>query len=272
MKVNLKLFSGIRPVMIKLLLIFMVLTVNSLVQATELNIAVASNFQVPAEKIQKLFEEQYQVKIQLLTASSGKHFAQIINGAPVDVFMAADVSYIEKLIEQGKAVAETNNTYAVGKLAMVFRKDFPIKTFREYQKLSEAGIFFTPEVFKKIQFRFLSMANPDLAPYGRAAQEVLGKMNFKASSVSRLVVGENINQAQQFLTSGNADLAMLALSQVINTDLNYLPVPTALYAPIRQNLVLIKSTRKKELALQFVQFLKTKKIRELIQKYGYDVL
>jgi molybdate transport system substrate-binding protein len=238
--------------------------------AGQLKIAVASNFLIPAQKIQNEFEIQYNKKIVLLAASSGKHYAQIANGAPIDILLAADTQYTEKLIQQGKALAETHITYAIGKIVLAFKKEFSRNIFKDYRQLCEKGEFFLPDNFAKLQYRFLAFAHPDLAPYGRAATEVMERLKIPLIGNPKLIKGENIMQTQQFLNSGNVDLAFLALSQVVGGDGMFLSVPTKLYAPIRQNLVVIKDSPETKTALQFFDFIKTEKIKKIIQQYGYE--
>lgn len=271
-----------------LLLIFMMFGV--LIQATELKVAVASNFLLPAEQIKKLFEAETQHKLNIISGSSGKHFAQIINGAPFDVFLAADSSYISKLEEQQLIEPGTKWQYAKGKLVLVLNRTKNLdlaaikKLFAEHKLFTSAG-------FKKLQFSYFAIANPDLAPYGRAAKELLEKLEVYPAISTKLVVGENILQAQQFVVTGNAEMGLLSLAQVIlSQEQNlYFTVPEKLYTPIVQEAVVLKSsllnnTKFKNLALDqkvradikaakaFVDFLKTPKVKKLIQGFGYDTL
>lgn len=264
---------------IKLLKTYIFLLIFTLlggeIEATELNIAVASNFQLPAEQIKKLFEANSKDKLNIISGSSGKHYAQIINGAPFDIFMAADSSYIKKLEEQNLNVPGTKWQYARGKLALVVKpkKDLDKENLK---KLFAENKLFTSVGFKGLQFTHLAIANPDLAPYGRAAREVLEAIGIYQDLKSKIVVGENIQQAHQFVASGNAEIGFLSLAQVINTDELYFSVPEKLYAPILQEVVVLKSKNgsdvKSEAAKAFIEFLKTERVKKLIQSFGYETL
>jgi molybdate transport system substrate-binding protein len=286
-----------------LLLIFILL--GDWLQAVELKVAVAANFQIPAETIKKLFEAEYPYKIILIAGSSGKHFAQITNGAPFDIFFSADPSYINKLEELKLTDEGSRSQYAKGRLALVFAAN---KNF-ESEKLKKLHIenkLFTPEEFKKLVFTHLAIANPDLAPYGRAAKETLEKIGNYQTIKNRLVIGENIQQTQQFMISGNAELGFLSLAQVVSRGEFYLLVPENLYSPIVQEVVILRSPKgkpnfespkrsanksekgkgeivksgvfdknmsdveKNKAARVFIGYLNSEKIKKLIQSYGYE--
>jgi molybdate transport system substrate-binding protein len=209
------------------------------VHAVELKVAVASNFQIPAEQIRKLFELETQHKIILIFGSSGKHFAQIANGAPFDIFLAADSSYIDMLEELKLTENGIRKVYAKGKLVLLFSNS-KNPNIEAIKKLSKENKLFTLIEFKKLQFSHLAMANPDVAPYGRAAQEVLKKLGVDTIFKNKLVIGENVQQAHQFIATGNAELGFLSMAQVVEGGDSYFVVPENLYSPIVQEAVVLK--------------------------------
>ena len=225
--------------------------------ADEVRVAVASNFTGAAKTISKHFEANTGHKVILAYGSTGKHYAQIINGAPFDVFLAADVDRPELLEKEGSAVPGSRFTYAVGKLVLWSPK-------RRY--VQPGG-----RVLKRLNFRFLAIANPRLAPYGVAAREVLQARGLWEVLTDRLVRGENISQTFQFVKSGNAELGFIAYSQVKRPGLSpkgsIWIVPQALYQPIKQQAILLKDSK---VARSFLSFMQSEEALQIIHDYGYD--
>ena len=236
--------------------------VSGCLGADELTIAVASNFSQPATVLADRFEASSNHRMRLVFGSTGKHFAQIANGAPFDVFLAADVERPRLLEERGLAVGGTRLTYAVGRLVLWSPRPGLI---------DDEG-----EVLRRGAFRFLSIANPRLAPYGRAAREVLDSLELWEALRSKLVMGENINQTMHFVRSGGAELGLVAWSQVVAAGSDqaqvrpgsYWEVPPKLYQPIEQQAVIVRDSRA---AREFLLHLGTSASRELIVGYGYRV-
>ncbi|RKZ91942.1 MAG: molybdate ABC transporter substrate-binding protein, partial [Gammaproteobacteria bacterium] len=168
------------------------------VMAEEIRVVVASNFTDAIREIAGRFEMKTQHKVSVISGSTGKHYAQISNGAPFDVFFAADVKRPELLEQQGLALPGSRFTYAVGKIVLWSPDQDYIDT--------------SANVLKQGKFNHLSIANPKLAPYGRAAQQVLKKLGLWNKLQGRMVRGENIGQAFQFVKSGNARLGFVAFS------------------------------------------------------------
>ncbi|HMN68950.1 MAG TPA: molybdate ABC transporter substrate-binding protein, partial [Bdellovibrionales bacterium] len=200
-------------------------------------------------------------KVLVSAGATGKLFAQIKNGAPFDVFLSADQETPRKLIAEGLAVENSSFTYAIGKLALWSR---------------DAGIVDPKgDVLNSSKFRHLSIANPKLAPYGAAAKEVLEKKGLWEKLQPKLVMGENIAQAHQFVSSGNAELGFVALSQVkmdVDKTIGSLwLVPASLYSPLRQDAVLLKRGKDQTAAKTLLEFLRSKEAAALIQKSGYDL-
>ena len=202
--------------------------------ADELKIAVATNFYPAMKKIAKRYElktagSTVQHKVILIPGSSGKHYAQIMNGAPFDIFFSADTERARLLEQEGKVIAGTRFTYAFGKLILWSSID---------NYVDSKG-----EVLNKKDFRYLAIANPKLAPYGKSAEEALRSLKLWTHLKGRLVRGENIAQTFQFIASGNAKLGFVAYSQIMNPGLSidgsFWEVPQSIYKPIEQQAVLI---------------------------------
>jgi len=226
--------------------------------AAEIHVAVASNFTQAMTSLARNFEESSGHKVKLVIGSTGKHYAQIRNGAPFDVFFAADIRRPKQLEEEGVAITGTRFTYAVGKLILWSPK---------------AGyIDAEGNVLKQGNFNYLAIANPALAPYGRAAWEVLHSRDLWDEMKARAVRGENIGQAFQFVNSGNAELGFVALSQV--TKLNqaiagsYWEIPQELYTPIEQQAVLLKESTAGRSFLSYVQ---SETAAKIIKQHGYEI-
>jgi molybdate transport system substrate-binding protein len=229
--------------------------------AGEVNAAVAANFTAPMQQIATLFTKESGHTVKLSFGASGKFYAQIQNGAPFDVFLAADEKYPKLLEQEGLAVSGSHRVYAQGKLVL----------WSAQPGLVDAkGV-----VLSKGNYNKLAYADPKLAPYGFAAQETLQKMNLWDKVQSRLVTGESITQAYQFAATGNAELAFVALSQVTKdgkiTEGSWWLVPANLYSPIRQGAVQLSAAKDPVAARAFLAFLKGEKSAAIIRSYGYEL-
>jgi molybdate transport system substrate-binding protein len=224
--------------------------------AAGIRVAVASNFARAVTTISKRFEANTGHKVTLIFGSTGKLYAQVKNGAPFDAFFAADVRRPELLEKEGLALPGSRFTYAIGKVVLWSPKAGYID--------SEGN------VLEQRKFRHLAIANPKLAPYGKAAREVLQALGLWDGLRGRLVRGENIVQTFQFVKSGNAELGFVAYSQVKRPghpiEGSWWEVPQALYTPIEQQAVLLK---KSKVARAFLSFVRSDEVRELIRDYGY---
>lgn len=234
---------------------------TALAHADETRIAVAANFAGPAQKIATEFEAQTGHKAIIATGSTGKFYAQIINGAPFDILLAADDETPARLEREGHAVAGSRHTYAIGKLVLWSAKP--------------AIVDDQAEVLKHGGFNHLAIANPKVAPYGAAAVETMKALGVYDALQSRLVMGENIAQAHQFVATGNALLGFVALSQVLKDgriEGSYWSVPEKLHAPIRQDAILLNKGRDNKAAAAFLEFLKRNRTaRDIIVSYGYSL-
>src|SRR5688500_8535137 len=248
--------------LLRLLLYVAVLAVATRANAGEATVAVAANFAGTLEKLQKDFEAKGGHRLTLVRGATGKLTAQIMGGAPFDVFLSADDEATRKLVESGDAIADSQFTYAVGALAL----------FSADPQFITDG----PAVLKEGQFRHLAIANLKLAPYGAAAQETMTALGVRDGLMDRIVMGENIGQTFMMIESGSAKLGFVALAQVLGSQAgrsgSHWAVPADLHSPIRQNAVLLTSAQENDAARAFLQFLKSPKAREQIQAAGYRLV
>ena len=226
--------------------------------ADEIRVAVASNFRDTMSALVRQFEQASEHEVTLIFGSTGKQFAQIRNGAPFDAFFSADIERPKLLERDGLAVPGSRFTYAVGKLVLWSpRTDYVDPD----GKILESG-----------DFRHLAIANPGLAPYGRAARETLEALGLWNQLGKRLVRGENIGQAFQFVYSGNAELGLVAWSQLRRNDAaiggSYWLVPEHYYSPIEQQAILLQDTVG---ARMFMSFIRSDDSVRIIRAHGYDL-
>lgn len=231
--------------------------------AAPLQIAVAANFALPAQKIAKAFERETGQRLSLAVGSTGKFYAQIRHGAPYAVLLAADSATPERLVQEGLAIADSRWTYAVGQLVLWSAQPGQVDPQGEVLERLARG-----QLAGK-----LAMADPRLAPYGAAAQQALVHLGLAEALRPHVVLGENIAQAHQFVKSGNALLGLLALSQVVVEGQlasgSAWRVPAGLHAPIRQDAVLLKAGAANPTARAFLQYLRSDAARAVITAHGY---
>jgi molybdate transport system substrate-binding protein len=228
--------------------------------AAEATIAVAANFSSALVDLQKDFEASSQHRLAIVGGATGKLAAQINAGAPFDVFLSADDKATGKLTDGGQAVAGSEFTYAIGTLAL-FSAD--------PQLIKDDGA----AVLKAGNFARLAIANPKLAPYGRAAEMVMQALGVADALRKKIVMGENIAQTFQMIDTRNAELGFVALSQVLGSQSgakgSYWTVPSTLHAPIRQNAVLLARAKDNAAARAFIEFLRSPPARAKIAAAGY---
>jgi len=226
--------------------------------AGEIRVAVASNFTSTMKLLAAQYKQQTGNKVILAAGSTGKHFAQISNGAPFDAFFAADTRHPALLETKELAIPDTRFTYAIGRLVL-WSKD-------------ENFIDNTDNILESGNFTRLAIANPKLAPYGMAAQQALKAKGLWTQLQDRIVRGENIAQTLQFIRSGNAQLGFVALSQIQQLHPkakgSYWIVDPLLYDPIQQQAILLKDKPEARLLLKFV---KSNAGRAIIKRNGYDL-
>jgi len=242
------------------ILLASLLGVAAHVHADEVTVAVAANFTAPMQKITADFEKDTGHKVVSAFGATGKFYAQIKNGAPFEVLLAADDETPARLVADNAAVAGTSFTYAIGKLVLWSAKPAIV---------DGAG-----EVLKKGGFDHIAMANPKLAPYGAAAVQTMKTLGVYDSLQAKLVTAENIAQSYQFVSTGNALLGFVALSQVLKDgkiEGSAWLVPARLYSPIRQDAVILDKGKGKPAAEAFMKYLKGVKAKAVIKSYGYDL-
>ncbi len=230
------------------------------VSAADVRVAVAANFTAPMNSTAAAFEKSSGHKAILSFGSTGKFYAQIKNGAPFDLFLAADAATPAKLEQEGGALPGSRFTYAIGKLVLWSAKA---------NFVDDRG-----EILKKGSFRHIALAQPRLAPYGAAAVEVIGKLGLTGALRPKFVQGENIAQTHQFIATGNAELGFVALSQVyrdgkLQSGSGWI-VPANLHAPIRQDAVILARAANNPAAGALAQFLKGATARAIIKAHGYE--
>jgi molybdate transport system substrate-binding protein len=228
------------------------------VQAETALIAVAANFAKPAERLIETFAAESGHKIEVSAGATGTLAAQIRNGAPFTLLLSADERRPEELEADGLAVAGSRFTYAVGRLAL-WGPDPRWVVIDPATSLKDPAL------------KHLAIANPELAPYGRAAQETLTALGLWDAVQPKLVRGEDIAQTYQFVASGNAELGFVALSQVLDRSGSRWEVPQDLYTPIRQQAVLLKPGETNAAAKGFLDYLRSEPAREIIRAAGYGV-
>ena len=240
-----------------LLTITLLVLVSRPASAGEVTVAVASNFFATAQELATEFEKNSLHTVILSPGSTGKHTSQIIHGAPYDLFLAADSDSPKTLIRRGHGLANSLKTYAVGKLVF-------LQPNAESQK----------DVIKFLREGdgFIALANPKLAPYGRAAQEVLQNLGIWNALQGRLIMGENVSQALQYVGSGNATLGLVAAAQVQRLDTNLKSkawvVPANLYSKINQSMLLINATPASQ---AFYHYLLSASAQHIIRSSGFGV-
>jgi len=233
-----------------------------LCQAEEVTIAAAADLQFAFQDVATRFEKQTGQHVKLTFGSSGNFFTQIQNGAPFDAFFSADVDYCKKLEAAGLIEPGTLYEYAIGKIVVWVPADSKLDLKRGVQVLLDPSI-------KKI-----AIANPEHAPYGRAAVAALKHESIYDKVSSKFVLGENISQTASFVVSGNADAGIVALSLALAPSLKdkgrYAEIPAEDYPAIAQAAVILKSSQHKASARRFMDFVKSPEILKLLQVYGFS--
>lgn len=229
--------------------------------AAKVSVAVAANFTAPMKVIAQAFEHETGHKAVLSFGATGQLYAQIRNGAPFSILLAADELTPAKIEKESLGVAGTRVTYAIGQLVLWSKNP---------ERVDEHG-----EILKKGTFTKLAIANPKLAPYGSAAIEVLNHLGVMSQTKPKIVEGANIAQTFQFVFSENADLGFIAFSQVyengkIKQGSGWL-VPASLHSPIKQDAILLNPGRDNPAALALMKYLQSDAAKRVIQSFGYDI-
>lgn len=228
-----------------------------------ITVAAASDLQAVFPELQSRFERDSGIKVTVSFGASGNFFAQIQNGAPYDLFFSADVDYPRRLGDSGHAEEDSLYLYATGSLVLWTRKDSGIDIQRGLAVLNDARV------------RRIAIANPEYAPYGRAAVAALRSAELYDALENKIVMGENLAQTAQLADSGNADVAILgsaiAISPTLRASGTYAEIPAATYAPIEQAAIVVSASRNKDAARRFLAYIKGPDARALFEKYGFMV-
>jgi len=231
--------------------------------AQPLRIAAASDLQAALPGLAAQFEKDTGHRVAITFGSSGNFFTQLQNGAPFDLFLSADIDYPRQLERDGRAETGSVYEYATGRIVLWTRNESPIDLTRGLIVLTD------PAVHK------IAIANPEHAPYGRAAIAALRHEQVYERVQSKLVRGENISQAAQFVQSGNADVGIVALSVALAPAMKnsgrFVEIPERFYPPIDQAAVVVAASRQKAVAHQFVEFLKQPASVRTLQSFGFVV-
>jgi molybdate transport system substrate-binding protein len=235
--------------------LFVLTSFSSVASADQTNVAVAANFTDPAKEIAALFQHKTGHEAVLSFGATGQFYTQITQDAPFQILLSADDERPKKLVADGLGVAESRFTYAIGKLVLWSKDPNLVKG---------------DETLKGAAFAKLAICNPVAAPYGAAAVETMKSLKLYDALRPKLVEGANITQAFQFVATGNAELGFVALSQLAGNDTgSRWMVPQGLYAPIRQDAVLLKKGAGNDAAVAFLAFLQGPEATAVIRKYGY---
>ena len=243
------------------LTLFALLIASSTLGAAEVRLAVAANFAAPMRSLAQSFEKNTGHKVIVALGATGQLYAQIKNGAPFDVLLAADDETPKKLESEGLAISGSRATYAIGRLVLWSKREGLIDT--------------KGEILRTGRFDRIAIANPKLSPYGAAAMEVIERLGLAQAIQPKIVEATNITQAHQFVASGNAVIGFVALAQV--TEGNALKdgsgwiVPDSLHSPIQQDLILLARGKANPAARQLIEFLRSDAAKAVIRSYGYTL-
>ena len=244
-----------KPRMLVAAIAVFVASLSAPAEAGQTHVAVAANFTEPAKEIAALFKQKTGNEAVLIFGASGAFFTQITHGAPFEVFLSADEERPKATVDQGFAVPGSRFTYAIGRLVLWSR----VVDVTEGDEALKAG-----------DFAKLAIANPVAAPYGTAAVETMKALGVYDALRAKIVQGNSIAQAFQFVDTRNADVGFVALSQLFNlTAGTRWEVPQNLYSPIRQDAVLLKRGARDEASIAFLEFLRGPEARAVIEIFGY---
>jgi molybdate transport system substrate-binding protein len=237
--------------------------ISQLCAAQEITVAAASDLQFAMQDVAARFEKETGKTAKLIYGSSGNFFQQIQNGAPFDMFFSANLDYPKKLEAAGLIEPGSFYAYAKGKIVIWVPKQSKLDLSSGVQALLDPSI-------KKI-----AVANPQHAPYGQAAVVAMQKENIYERVKDKLVLGENISQTASFVVSGSADVGIVALSLALSPNMKdkgrYAEIPPDEYPPIEQACIIVGSSKNKEIARQFLSFVKTPAVADVLRSYGFDV-
>lgn len=259
MKATLQNFAVVLSQCTVLLALFVLLR-PGLSAAAEVQVAVAANFTGPMKRVAEEFEKETGHKAVLSYGATGRMYAQVMNGAPFDMFLSADDETPAKLEKNGAAVAGTSFTYATGRLVL--------------WSATPGLVDDKAAVLLRNEFKHLAIAAPKLAPYGAAAMETLAKIGMLSLLQAKMVTGESIGQTYSMISSGNAELGFVAMAQVFEDKRlksgSVWIVPASLHSPLKQVAVLLARGRSNPAALQLMTFMKSGQARAIMNSFGYE--
>jgi len=226
-------------------------------EGSELTVSAAADLTAAFGEIGKAFERERLTRVVFNFGSTGQLAQQIEQGAPVDLFAAANISFVDDLEKKGLIVPDTKALYAQGRIVLWTRIDSTLQPIERVEDLARSEV------------KRVAIANPDHAPYGKAAREALEHAGVWDAVAPKLVYGENISQTLQFAESGNVDAAIVALSLSVQSDGKWTLIPSELYSPLNQALAVIKGSRNDTAAREFAAFINGPLGRPIMRKYGF---
>lgn len=227
-------------------------------EVVELTVAAASDLTLAFTEVGKIFEEETNSKITFSFGSTGQLTDQIENGAPFDVFAAANITFVDYLREKDLIIPDTQTTYAFGRIGITTLKDssLSIETLED---------FLNPEIKK------IAIANPDHAPYGLAAKQTLEKTGLWDQIESKLVYGKNISDTLTFIETGNVEAGIIALSLYNESEMDFHLIDSNLHEPLEQSIAVVNRTNQEKLAREFIDFIKGPIGKPIMESYGFLV-
>ena len=238
---------------------YVIFVVAANAQAAEIKVAVASNFANTLKEIAVEFQRDTGHQLAITPGATGKFYAQISHGAPFDVFLSADDETPRKLAQEGKAIAASQFTYAIGRLAL----------WSPSPELVDKNA----DILKTDKFKYIAIANAKVAPYGQAAVQTMQKLGVLSKIEPRVVQGESIAQTFQFVSTGNAQLGFVALSQIFENGKIKIGsawiVPEEMHEQLKQDAVVLQSCKNTSACQALMDYLKSEKIKKMMSSYGY---
>jgi molybdate transport system substrate-binding protein len=242
-------------------LVLLSILLTSLCAAQEITVAAAADLQFALQDIAARFHKETGNSVRLIYGSSGNFFQQLQNGAPFDMFFSANLDYPRKLQADALVEPDSYYQYAIGKIVIWVPNDSKLDVSSGLRSLLDPSI------------QKIAIANPQHAPYGQAAVAAMKKENIYEKVSGKFVLGENISQTASFVVSGSAEAGIVALSLALSPNMKdkgrYAEIPTADYPPIEQACVILKSSKQKDVAKAFLNFVKTPDVSELFRNYGF---